>query len=159
MTAVGPPARRAPFSRGPPSEDCTYVLARHLDSGRTGTARFNHTIIAATSRHASAEFYRHVLEADDAPSWGPFENLRLDGDVLLQFAEPPIEFPPQHYAFLMSEDQFDRALCWIMDSGLEFWADPQRQRPAETNTEHGGRGVYTLDPSGHYIELITQPYM
>jgi catechol 2,3-dioxygenase-like lactoylglutathione lyase family enzyme len=122
-------------------------------------ARVNHTIIAAKSRHESAEFYRHLLETDDAPSWGPFENLRLDGDVLLQFAEPPIELPPQHCAFIMSDNQFDRALGWIKDRGMEFWADPQRQRPAGTNTERGGRGVYTLDPAGHYIELITQPYL
>jgi catechol 2,3-dioxygenase-like lactoylglutathione lyase family enzyme len=123
------------------------------------TARFNHTIIAAKSRRESVEFYRHVLEADDAPSWGPFENLRLDGDVPLRFDVPPIEFPPQHYAFIMSDDHFDRALGWIKDRGMEFWTNPQRQRPAGTNTEHGGRGVYTLDPAGHYIELITQPYL
>ncbi|SHG18473.1 hypothetical protein SAMN05443575_1609 [Jatrophihabitans endophyticus] len=123
------------------------------------TARFNHTIVAATSRHESAEFYRHVLEADDAPSWGLFVNLQLDGDVLLQFAEPPIDFPPQHYAFLMSEDQFDRAMAWIRADGRDYWADPQRQQPGQTNTEHGGRGVYTLDPAGHYVELITRPYI
>jgi hypothetical protein len=123
------------------------------------TARFNHTIIAATSRHESAAFFRQLLEADDAPSWGPFVNLRLDGGVLLQFAEPPIEFPPQHYAFLVTEAHFDRAMAWIRAEGRDHWADPQRRRPGETNTEHGGRGVYVLDPAGHYLELLTQPYV
>ena len=44
-------------------------------------------------------------------------------------------------------------------SGREHWADPQRTRAGEINHEHGGRGVYLLDPSGHYRELITQPYL
>jgi hypothetical protein len=49
---------------------------------------------------------------------------------------------------------------WTESSiGLEYRADPQRHRSGETNTEHGGRGVYVLDPAGHYIELITQPYI
>ena len=33
------------------------------------------------------------------------------------------------------------------------------QRPGETNTGHGGRGVYFRDPAGHYIEIITAPYV
>jgi hypothetical protein len=31
--------------------------------------------------------------------------------------------------------------------------------PGETNTEHGGRGVYFKDPAGHAIEIITRPYL
>jgi len=123
------------------------------------TARFDHTIIAAKSRQASADFYQKLLEADVAPSWGPFANLKLDGGVLLQFAEPPIDFPPQHYAFLVTEDHFDRALARICEHQLDYWADPQRQRLHETNTEHGGRGVYLLDPAGHYLELTTRHYI
>lgn len=126
----------------------------------TGQAtRFNHTIIATKSRHESADFYRQILGANDAPAWGAFVNLQLDGGVLLLFAEPPIDLPPQHYAFIMSEDQFDSAMDRILDRGLEYRADPQRHRSGETNTEHGGRGVHVLDPAGHYIELITQPYV
>ena len=55
------------------------------------SATFNHTIIAAKDRAVSAAFYRDLLEAAEAPSWGFFTNLQLDGGVLLQFAEPPVE--------------------------------------------------------------------
>lgn len=123
------------------------------------TAQFNHTIIAANSAETSARFYRDLLEARDAPTWGPFINLELDGGVLLQFAAPPTAFPPQHYGFLVTEKHFDRAVQRIQHHDLEYWADPQRRRPRETNTEHGGRGIYFLDPAGHYLELITQPYI
>jgi hypothetical protein len=51
-----------------------------------------------------------------------------------------------------------RACSRLVDWGVTHWADPQMTRPGETNTEHGGRGVYFKDPAGHAIELITQPY-
>lgn len=127
------------------------------------TARFDHTIIAARDAAASAEFYRLLLEADPAPSWGPFVNLSLEGGVLLQFAAlPEAAFPEiqnQHYGFLVADDHLDRALRWIRGSGRDHWADPQRTRPGETGTEHGGRGVYLLDPVGHYLELTTAHYV
>jgi catechol 2,3-dioxygenase-like lactoylglutathione lyase family enzyme len=124
------------------------------------TIRFNHTIIAAFDRVESARFYRELLEAREAPSWGPFVNVQLDDDVLLQFAEPPAEdVKLQHYAFLVDDGLFDRALARLRDREIEFWADPQRQRAGQTNTEHGGRGVYFLDPGGHGLELITRPYL
>lgn len=121
-------------------------------------AHFNHTIIASIDRAVSAGFYRDILEADEAPGWGPFTNLTLAGGVMLQFAEPPVEIQMQHYAFLVDDQHFDRAYQRLVSAGVEHWADPQMTRPGETNTEHGGRGVYFKDPSGHALELITKPY-
>lgn len=57
------------------------------------TAHFNHTIIASTDPGEMESFYPNLLEADDAPNWGPFRNLTIGGGVLLQFATPPIDFP------------------------------------------------------------------
>jgi hypothetical protein len=123
------------------------------------TACFNHTIVASKPPAEMAAFYRDLLEANDVPSWGPFVNVRVADGVLLQFAAPPIDFPPQHYACLLDDAHFDRAYTQITDQGREHWADPQRTRPGEINHEHEGRGVYLLDPSGRYLELITRPYL
>lgn len=122
-------------------------------------ATFNHTIIAAKDRRESARFFRELLEVPEAPSWGPFTNIQLADGVLLQFAEPPVEIQMQHYAFLLDDDHFDRAYRRLCDTGVTHWADPQMQKPGEINHEHGGRGVYFLDPAGHGIELITRPYL
>jgi catechol 2,3-dioxygenase-like lactoylglutathione lyase family enzyme len=121
-------------------------------------ATFNHTIVASRDREASAAFYRAILEADDAPCWGPFVNICLAGGVMLQFAEPPAEIQMQHYAFLVDDAHFDRAYQRLLADQVEHWADPQMTQPGRTNTEHGGRGVYFKDPSGHGLELITRPY-
>lgn len=123
------------------------------------SATFNHTIIAARDPQTSAAYYRDLLEAAPAPSWGAFANLLLDDGVLLQFANPGVAFTPVHIAFLLDDDHFTRAYQRIRAAGQEHWADPQQQRPGQTNSEHGGRGVYVLDPSGNYLELITRPYL
>jgi catechol 2,3-dioxygenase-like lactoylglutathione lyase family enzyme len=121
---------------------------------------FNHTIIVARDRNASARFFRELLELDEAPSWGPFTNIQLHDGTLLQFAEPPVEhIQMQHYALLIDDELFDRAYRRLVERGVEHWADPQMKRPGETNTGHGGRGVYFKDPAGHAIELITRPYL
>jgi len=43
--------------------------------------------------------------------------------------------------------------------GIEHAADPHWKFPSQTNTEHGGRGVYFIDPAGHALEMITRPYL
>jgi catechol 2,3-dioxygenase-like lactoylglutathione lyase family enzyme len=64
----------------------------------------------------------------------------------------------QHYAFLVSEDEFDAIFARLRAQGLEVWADPARTQPGEINHHFGGRGVYFQDPDGHLLEIITQPY-
>jgi catechol 2,3-dioxygenase-like lactoylglutathione lyase family enzyme len=122
-------------------------------------ASFNHTIIASKNREESAAFYRDLLEVPAAPSWGLFSNLQLEDGVLLQFAEPPVDIQMQHYAFLVDDELFDRAYARLVEQEIEHWADPQMRRVGETNTEHGGRGVYFKDPAGHAVELLTRPYL
>jgi catechol 2,3-dioxygenase-like lactoylglutathione lyase family enzyme len=122
-------------------------------------AMFNHTIIASKDRKASARFYQELIEASAAPSWGPFTNILLEGGVMLQFAEPPVEIQMQHYAFLVDDELFDRAYSRLVAWEVTHWADPQMTRSGETNSDHGGRGVYFKDPAGHAVELITRPYL
>lgn len=137
----------------------SYASDSYRDRRNTIPATFNHTIIASRDRHESARFYLELIEASEAESWGPFINIMLDGGVMLQFAEPPVEIQMQHYAFLVDDGLFDRAYTRLLAGGVTHWADPQMTREGETNTGHGGRGVYFKDPAGHAIELITRPYL
>ncbi len=79
--------------------------------------------------------------------------------MLLQFAEPPVEPQFQHLAFLVDDELFDRILGRLRQRGIEFWADPHSRLTGEINHEHGGRGVYFRDLSGHGLEVITRPYL
>src|ERR1700741_3619466 len=66
---------------------------------------FNHTIVAARDRQASATFLADLLGLPEPTSWGPFTSVELDAGVFLQYAEPPVEeIQMQHYAFLVDDE-------------------------------------------------------
>ena len=123
------------------------------------TVSLNHTIVHARDNRESAEFLAHILGLEVGAQWGPFIPVATANGVTLDFATAPAEsITMQHYAFLVSEDEFDAAFGRIQESGVGFFADPYMKSPGKINHNHGGRGVYFLDPAGHGMEIITQPY-
>jgi catechol 2,3-dioxygenase-like lactoylglutathione lyase family enzyme len=118
----------------------------------------NHTIVSVRDKHESATFLADILGLDPPTPYGPFLIVQVDNDVSLDFADDHGPVNPQHYAFLVSETDFDDIFGRIRARGLSYWADPGRHRPGEINTNDGGRGVYWEDPSGHFLEIITRPY-
>jgi catechol 2,3-dioxygenase-like lactoylglutathione lyase family enzyme len=120
--------------------------------------QLNHTIVSARDRHESAMFLAEILGLDPPTPFGPFLVVGVDNDVSLDFVEDPGPIRPQHYAFLVSEDEFDEIFGRIRARGLTYWADPFHRQPGEINTHDGGRGVYWDDPNGHNLEIITRPY-
>ena len=118
----------------------------------------NHTIVAATDRDRTADFLVDVLGLEPAATYGPFRVVELANGVSLDVmgADGPVH--PQHYAFLVSEDEFDAIWARIRERGLPFWADPFHRHPDAINTNDGGRGLYWEAPDGHSLEIITRPY-
>ena len=88
----------------------------------------------------------------------PFRVVELGNGVSLDVIQAAVPVHPQHYAFLVSEQDFDTIYGKIKARGLQHWADPGQRRPGEINHNDGGRGVYFRDPSGHFLEIITRPY-
>ena len=119
--------------------------------------QLNHTIVAARDRHASAAFLADILGLPAPKAWGPFVMVEVDNDMTLDFMDTD-EITSQHYAFLVSEAEFDEIFGRIQERGLPYWADPVHRHAGEINTNDGGRGVYWEDPNGHNLEIITRPY-
>jgi catechol 2,3-dioxygenase-like lactoylglutathione lyase family enzyme len=122
------------------------------------TVALNHTIVWCRDQHRSASFLAEVLGRPQPVRFGPFLVVDVDNGVSLDFHETTDAVAPQHYAFLVGEDDFDGAFGRIRARGLVHWADPARGRPGEINRHDGGRGVYFEDPDGHLLELLTRPY-
>ncbi|MCS0635081.1 VOC family protein [Streptomyces sp. LP05-1] len=121
--------------------------------------QLNHTIVPSRDKHESAKFLADVLGLEVGPAAGPFVPVETANGVTLDFASVPEgDIRTQHYAFLVSEEEFDAGFGRVREAGLTYWADPRRQREGEINHNDGGRGVYFLDPSGHAMELLTVPY-
>lgn len=120
--------------------------------------QLNHTIVAARDKEASARFLAEILGLPDPIPFGPFMTVETANDVTLDFLDSAGDIISQHYAFLVSEEEFDVIFGRIRERGLDYWADPAHRRPGEINRNDGGRGVYFDDPNGHNLEIITRPY-
>ena len=119
---------------------------------------FNHTIIWASDSRASAAFLAEILGLPAPREWGRFQIVTTSNSVNLDFMDKEEEILTRHFAFLVSEPEFDEIFGRIREQGLAFWADPARTKEGEINTHDGGRGIYFKDPNGHLLEIITRPY-
>jgi catechol 2,3-dioxygenase-like lactoylglutathione lyase family enzyme len=125
--------------------------------------QLNHTIVAAHDRDASATFLTEILGLPSPSLVGPFAVVQV-GDTSLDYMDvkeymgESAEISSQHYAFLVTEREFDEIFARICERHLPYWADPGRRDRDQINTWDGGRGVYFADPNGHLLEIITRPY-
>jgi len=120
--------------------------------------QLNHTIVAARDKKESALFLAEIFGLPEPTRYGPFLAVQAANDVTLDFRDVTGHITSQHYAFLVSEDEFDAILGRIRERNLPYWADPGHTRPGKINRKDGGRGVYFDDPNGHNLEAITRPY-
>jgi catechol 2,3-dioxygenase-like lactoylglutathione lyase family enzyme len=120
--------------------------------------QLNHTIVYASDQQRSAEHLARLLGLPEPTRFGPFLVVQVTNDVSLDYLEDSAAIHPQHYAFLVTEEEFDQIFARIKAEGLAYWADPFHRQPGRFNTNDGGRGLYWSDPDGHSMEIITRPY-
>jgi catechol 2,3-dioxygenase-like lactoylglutathione lyase family enzyme len=117
----------------------------------------NHTIVHASDAAASARFLTGILGLPDPGHVYHFEVVELSNGASLDYMDSD-DIKPQHYAFLVSEGEFDGIYGRIREQGVAHWADPMQRQPDRINHGDGGRGVYFADPDGHLMEALTRPY-
>ena len=122
------------------------------------SVELNHTIVWCRDRKASAQFFADILGLAAPKPFGHFLVIETSNGVSLDFAETDDEISSQHYAFLISEKEFDGVFSRIKEHRITYWADPSRARKNQINRKDGGRGMYFDDPDGHFLEVITRPY-
>jgi catechol 2,3-dioxygenase-like lactoylglutathione lyase family enzyme len=121
--------------------------------------QLNHTIVAARDKKASADFLATILGLQVGAPFGPFLPVETSNGVTLDFMDSdPDKIAPQHYAFLVSEEDFDAIFDRIQQAGIRYYADPHHRQAGRINRNDGGRGLYFEDPNGHNLEIITRPY-
>jgi catechol 2,3-dioxygenase-like lactoylglutathione lyase family enzyme len=123
------------------------------------TIKLNHTIVHSRDPRVAADFLAGLFGLPEPKRFGPFLCVEVGNEVTLDFLDAEdMEIQMQHYAFLVSEQEFDQIFGRIQEQGLKHWADPGRTQEGKINRHDGGRGVYFQDPSGHLFEIITRPY-
>ena len=120
--------------------------------------QLNHTIVRVRDKSVSARFLPELPGLPAAVPFGHFLVVELANGVSLDFMDVQGAIASQHYAFLISEPEFDEAYDRVRERQLTYWADPGQVREGRINRRDGGRGLYFEDPDGHLLEILTRPY-
>jgi catechol 2,3-dioxygenase-like lactoylglutathione lyase family enzyme len=120
------------------------------------TIELNHTIVPARDKVAAAKFFAKILGLpfeEDAD--GHFAPVRVNDSLTMDFADST-KFESHHYAFRVSEADFDAMFGRIQAEGIPYGSGPPNAfDDMKINHRDGGRGVYFRDPDGHILELLT----
>lgn len=120
--------------------------------------RLDHLALAARDARESAHFLADVLGLPSPRRSGPFLAVDVDATLTIDFAAPPIDYPGQHVAFLVDDEEFDAVRARLEARQVTYYSGPAHTEPDTINHHHGGRGLYFDDPGGHHLEVITRRY-
>ncbi len=118
--------------------------------------QLDHTIVFSRDKKSSAEFISTILGLAPPTPFGHFMSVELSNGVTLDYDDRET-FPPQHYAFLVTEPEFDEIFARVTRRGIAYFADPSHREAGRISERHG-RGFYFSDPDGHNMEVLTRPY-
>lgn len=115
----------------------------------------NHTIVPAHDKEASARFFAHIFGLKYEGAMSHFAPVRVNETLTLDF-DTWDRFETLHYAFHVSDEEFDAIFGRIREAGIPYGSAPWSQDDMQLNDWNGGRGVYFKDPNGHVLELLTR---
>jgi len=121
------------------------------------TIMLTHTIVPARDKEASARFFAQLFGLRFEGQDGHFAPVRVNEAFTLLFDDDIETFESHHYAFHVSDAEFDAILQRVQAAGLAFGSAPWTLDDAKLNDWNGGRGVYFKDLDGHILELMTVP--
>ena len=120
--------------------------------------QLDHTIVPAHKKEKSAAFIARILGVAFEGSWRDFAPVRINDVLTLDFADEK-HFESHHYAFLVSDREFDDILQRLKEENQPFGSTPNRRTDGEINHLHQGRGFYFECEDGHIWEVITHTYV
>jgi len=118
----------------------------------------NHTIVPSRNNVESARFYEKIFGFEFVKEWGTFAIVKVNQTLTLDFLNKD-EFSSIHYAFKVSEPQFDEILGRIKSENIIFGSGPSSVDDGKINHNDEGRGAYFKDPNGHILEILTKDYV
>ena len=121
------------------------------------TITLNHTIVWTRDKEAAARFFADLFGLRVEGSGGHFAPVRINDTLTLDFADAKGTIAGQHYAFHVSDAEFDAILHRVKGARLAFGSGPRSLEDGKLNDWNGGRGFYYKDHDGHVIELMTMP--
>jgi catechol 2,3-dioxygenase-like lactoylglutathione lyase family enzyme len=118
------------------------------------TIVLDHTIVPAHDNEASAKFFARIFGLNYEGSVSHFAPVRLNETLVMDF-DTSTTFDSHHYAFKVSDPEFDAIFRRVKDEGLAYGSGPFSPDNMQINHRGGGRGFYFKDPNGHLLEVLT----
>lgn len=118
----------------------------------------NHTIINSKNNIESAKFYERVFGFKFVKVWEHFAVVKVNSTLTFDFLTKD-KFSKNHYAFKVSEKEFDEVFEKIKNENIKYGSSPYDRENMKINHNYGGRGFYFPDPSGHILEILTKDYV
>jgi len=116
----------------------------------------NHTIVPSRDKEGSAQFFARIFGLRyDGPA-GHFAQVHVNSDLAFDWDNRDT-FDSHHYAFLVSDQEFDEIFGRLKSEGVRYGSQPGAPTNGAINNRRGGRGLYFADPDGHLLEIMTTP--
>ncbi len=119
------------------------------------TIELDHTIVPARDKDAAARFFARIFGLDYNGPHGHFAPVEVNDRLTLDF-DDATEFDHHHYAFHVSDAEFDAIFARIESDDVVYGSGPGSNDNMKLNHRGGGRGCYFKDPDGHLLELMTR---
>jgi catechol 2,3-dioxygenase-like lactoylglutathione lyase family enzyme len=120
------------------------------------TIALNHTIVPARDKAEAARFFARIFGLRRGRT-GYFAPVRVNKGLTLLFSDEDKSFESHHYAFHVSEREFDAIFGRVKKEGIAYGSAPWSPKDGKLNDWGGGRGFYFESPDGHLLELMTVP--
>ncbi len=118
----------------------------------------DHHIVPAHDKEASARWFAEIMGLEYKGPWGHFAPVKVDEYLSLDF-DTSEDFQTSHYAFLVTDPEFDEILGRVQGKKIVYGSGPFDHTDMEINHHFEGRGFYFEDPNGHLLEVITHTYV
>ena len=120
------------------------------------TITLDHTIVPTRDKVASANYFAELFGLAAAPPMGPFAPVQVNPSLTFDFDDRWKSFEIHHYAFHVSDAEFDAIFGRVKARGLVYGSDPYDQENMRVREFNGGRTVYFKDLDGHLLEIRTR---
>ena len=116
----------------------------------------DHTIVPARDKVASAKYFAKLFGLSYDGPMGPFAPVRVNGTLTMDFDDRWENFGVHHYAFHVSDAEFDAIFGRIKEEGATYGSQPWSLGDMKVDTSDGGRVVYFFDLVNHVLEIRTK---
>jgi catechol 2,3-dioxygenase-like lactoylglutathione lyase family enzyme len=120
------------------------------------TITLNHTIVPAQDKEAAARLFAQLFGLAYEGLGEHFAPVKVNATLTFLF-DDDAKFESHHYAFHVTEAEFEAIFGRVRQAGLTYGSAPWSVDDGKLNDWGGGKGVYFRVPDGHLLELMTVP--